>query len=323
MLRDSKISYNSNKQNRQVGIIVLMQRLFINNHPHLESFSYIHRAPENRDSSNSSPALVFAHATGFNALTYRQLFNCIDSTVEIFALDQRGHGLTTAPANEEELKSWSTYERDLAEFVNWLNRPVVLAGHSMGGAVSTKVAAQKPQLVKGLILVEPVIMPPLADPVMDLIKKYNLGNFIPMVKSAINRQAYFSSIEKAVENYTGKGAFKTWPKTWIEDYVTGGTVKNNEGGISLSCKPKWEARTFAVSGNRPWSAILKLSCPISVIKGAKGSTFHPAAVRRLLKLHPETDYTLIKEASHFVPMEEDEKVGEIINDVLIKIKNNS
>lgn len=298
-----------------------MQRLFINNHSHLENFSYIHRAPEKRDSFDNPPALVFAHATGFNAFTYRQLFEFIDPQFEIFALDQRGHGLTTAKANEKELKSWSTYEKDLGEFVNWLNRPVILAGHSMGGAVSTRVAAQKTQLVKGLILLEPVIMPPIVDPLMGLVRKYNLGDFIPMVKSAKNRQAYFNSIELAVENYTGKGAFKTWPKAWIEDYVTGGSVKNDQGGISLSCKPNWEARTFAVSGNRPWSAIRKLKCPITVIKGAKGSTFHSLAVSRLLKLHPDTDYTLVKEASHFVPMEENEMVSEKINDILTRINN--
>jgi len=310
-----------------------MERLYIKNHPHLENFSYLYRAKNNsngdfkgnqqppHDPDQSSIALVFSHATGFNAQTYRQLFKQIDPSIDIYALDQRGHGLTSARAETHELKSWRTYENDLIEFINWLDRPVILAGHSMGGAVSTKVAAMRPDRVKALVLLEPVIMPAMIDPVMGIVRKFNLGQLIPLASSAKNRRAGFSSIDEAVENYTNKGAFKSWSRTWIEDYVIGGTVKNPQGGISLSCKPEWEAKTFSVSGNKPWSAIKKLKCPITVVKGDVGSSLHPLAVSRLKKLHSDLDYTLMKNASHFLPMEHPGQVAIKIHDAFAKVRN--
>jgi len=310
-----------------------MERLYIKTHPHLENFSYLYRAKNNSSgddkgnqkpahgSDQSSIALVFSHATGFNAQTYRQLFKQIDPSIDIYALDQRGHGLTSAKANIHELKSWSTYENDLIEFINWLDRPVILAGHSMGGAVSTKVAALKPDRVKALVLLEPVIMPAMIDPVMGIIRKFNLGQLIPLASSAKNRRASFSSLDEAIENYTNKGAFKSWSRTWIEDYVIGGSVKNSQGGISLSCKPEWEAKTFSVSGNKPWSAIKKLNCPITVVKGDVGSSIHPLAVSRLKKYHPDLDYTLMKNSSHFLPMERPDQVAIKIHDAFAKVRN--
>lgn len=295
-----------------------MQRLFIQNNKRLDGFSYLHRKAchtDNKpDHKNTRQAtLVFAHATGFNSYTYRQLFEIIDPGIDIYALDQRGHGLTTARAEAHELNSWGIYENDLSAFIDWLDRPVILAGHSLGGAVSAKVAALSPHKVKGLILVEPVLMPPFTDPLMSMMRTFDLGHLIPLVNSAKNRRNNFASFNAAVANYLNKGAFKTWPRSWIEDYVNGGTLANTEGEIVLSCKPEWEAKTFAVSGNKPWSGIKKLNCPITVIKGKTGSTLHPLALARLRKLHPDLDYTLISEASHFVPMEYPDKVAEIIS----------
>lgn len=319
--------------NQPLNSVKFMQRHTIKNHLQLKNFSFLYRTKnssnddfsdnqnEVQDPDQNSPALVFSHASGFNAQTYRQLFKQIDPSIDIYAIDQRGHGLTSAHANADELKSWRTYEEDLSEFVDWLDRPVILAGHSMGGAVSTKVAAMKPDRVKALVLVEPVIMPAMVDTVMGILKKLNLGQLIPLVNSAKNRRASFSSIDEAVENYTNKGAFKSWSRTWIEDYVIGGTVNNSQGGISLSCKPEWEAKTFAVSGNNPWTAIKNLKCPITIIKGKTGSSLHPLAVSRIQKLHPYLDYTLIDNASHFLPMEYPEQVAKKIHHTIAKIRN--
>ena len=310
-----------------------MERLYIKNHPQLDNFSFLYRARNNSSGDSNgnqnsahnpdqnSVALVFSHATGFNAQTYRQLFKQIDPSIDVYAIDQRGHGLTSAKADSHKLKSWRTYENDLIAFIDWLDRPVILAGHSMGGAVSTKVAAMRPDRVKALVLIEPVIMPAMIDPVMGIVRKFNLGQLIPLASSAKNRRASFSSVDEAVENYTNKGAFKSWSRTWIEDYVIGGTVNNSQGGISLSCKPEWESKTFAVSGNKPWSAIKELKCPITVIKGEVGSSLHPLAVSRLKKYHPDIDYTLMKNASHFLPMEHPDQVAKIIQNAFDKVRN--
>ena len=59
----------------------------------------------------------FAHATGFNAGTYRQLIEALDPSFDVYAMDARGHGFSNAPADPRSLRSWRCllYTSDAAD----------------------------------------------------------------------------------------------------------------------------------------------------------------------------------------------------------------
>ncbi len=88
------------------------------------------------------PPLHFAHANGFNGLTYRALLAPLAPYFHIRAWDARGHGMTTLPADSAAHKDWYIYRDDLIAFTERFaedaGRPVLLAGHSMGGTASRK-----------------------------------------------------------------------------------------------------------------------------------------------------------------------------------------
>ena len=58
---------------------------------------------------------------------------------------------------------WAIYRDDLIRsvenFVERKGKPIILGGHSMGGATIMQVAASRPELVSGLVLIEPVLIP--------------------------------------------------------------------------------------------------------------------------------------------------------------------
>ena len=54
------------------------------------------------------PDLVLLHATGFNALTYRELLEPLGERFRVVALDQRGHGLSRLPAVAETMPGWGS-----------------------------------------------------------------------------------------------------------------------------------------------------------------------------------------------------------------------
>jgi len=89
----------------------------------------------------STPLLIFSHANGFNASTYRSLLSPLAGEFRIIAWDMRGHGLTTLPLNKNGVRGWQIFRDDLLRFIERLEiRPSVLAGHSLG-ATSTALAA--------------------------------------------------------------------------------------------------------------------------------------------------------------------------------------
>ena len=53
--------------------------------------------------------LVFLHATGFNALTYRSLLEPLADRFHVAAPDLRGHGQTALPTDSARHSSWNTY----------------------------------------------------------------------------------------------------------------------------------------------------------------------------------------------------------------------
>jgi hypothetical protein len=75
----------------------------------------------------------------------------------------------------------------------------------------------------------------------------------------------FPSREAAVENYVGKGPFRTWPREWIEAYVEGGTVDTEQGTVRLSCDRVWESASFSSASINPYRDLKKLQCPITLI----------------------------------------------------------
>ncbi len=78
--------------------------------------------------------VVFLHANGFNAATYRSIFAPLADRLRILAVDQRGHGRTTLPAVPYAANVWRGYSDDLLMLLKALGEtPVVLSGHSMGG----------------------------------------------------------------------------------------------------------------------------------------------------------------------------------------------
>ncbi|PZR01106.1 MAG: alpha/beta hydrolase [Cereibacter sphaeroides] len=77
--------------------------------------------------------------------------------VELTAFDQPGHGKAADWDGETELQGLTTrLAVDFAERIGG-GEPVDLLGHSFGGTVCLRVALERPDLVRSLTLVEPVL----------------------------------------------------------------------------------------------------------------------------------------------------------------------
>jgi len=288
-------------------------------------FSYIFLEGQNKDKN-----IFFFHATGFNAETYIPFFlklnELLDNQYSIYALDQRGHGLSEATAIPSELSSWNTYFIDGNNFVSkFSSSENVLMGHSMGGVVAARLAYDFEDKVSKSILIDPVLQ---LQSLKFQIPFFNISNktFISllsffkknraseMISNAKKRRSIFADKEEIFNHYQGRGAFTNWPEESLKAYINGG-VRTENNQINLSCDPEWEAKTFAVSYAARTNFIKKINRETYVPYASNGSTLS-AEVKDLLSSNPNYFFEKI-DGSHFFPMEEKDlicsKISNFIN----------
>jgi protein phosphatase methylesterase 1 len=106
----------------------------------------------------------------------------------MMAFDVRGHGKTIT-ANDADL-SMETLTKDIIDLTNAAfdgSRPIILCGHSMGGAIVARAAASG--VVKRLVAVV----------VLDVVEGTALESLPYMIQVLKNRPQHFDTIEDAIQ----------------------------------------------------------------------------------------------------------------------------
>jgi pimeloyl-ACP methyl ester carboxylesterase len=266
-----------------------------------ETFSYL-----SFDSKSPENPIIFLHATGLNASTYidflSNLFEKFNGNRSIHFLDQRGHGLSKAKADHKKLKSWETYAKDAISFIEELNIETCdLMGHSMGAIVAANISSKKKN-IRNLIMIEPVLFyRPNEAFALKYKRFFKIGESSDISLSAAKRRNSFDSLENAIDHFTGRAIFKTWPKEALENYLQGGLKRAGEEML-LSCDPVWEAKTFNTVSYDTYKHLKRLNIPTYILRGSSGtSTFSDQAKEYLTN----NDKLKIEEfsGSHFLPIE--------------------
>jgi len=248
--------------------------------------------------------VVFSHANGFNARTYRSILAPLARELRILAIDLRGHGRSALPTVIEGRLGWREMETDLlALLAAEADAPVVLAGHSMGGTISLLAAAAAPDRVKALALFDPVIFP--AEAFADAAES-------PLVQGALRRRPTFPSKAAAREAYAGRGAFRTWRPEQLADYVEDGFRETTAGEVTLACAPAWEASNFRTHNYDPWAAFAQSRCPIDIRRAAEASTCRLDEREGGLTADDRVTVETVPGTSHFLPMERPDVVAEAL-----------
>lgn len=244
--------------------------------------------------------LVFLHATGFNARTYRTLLEPLGDRFHVVALDLRGHGASTLPTDPRNHPSWRVYADDIAGVLRAFDRPVVMAGHSMGATTALLTAERAPQCVRSLVMLDPVILPRRQAAFLRLPGAWRLAMKHPWAMAAKKRRDRFPSRDDAFAAYRGRGSFKGWPDETLRDYVEGGFRPTADGDVELTCARDWEAANYGAQANDPWSALKRTRQPVRILKAEKGSTC--AVTAEDAARFPDATVQTVEGGNHFFPM---------------------
>ncbi|MET7294380.1 alpha/beta hydrolase [Streptomyces griseoloalbus] len=102
------------------------------------------------------PPALYVHGLGGSSLNWSALMPLLDDVVSSEAVDLPGFG--DSPPPDDGDYSITAHARAVIRYLDAAGRgPVHLFGNSLGGAVTTRVAAVRPDLVRTLTLVSPAL----------------------------------------------------------------------------------------------------------------------------------------------------------------------
>jgi len=257
----------------------------------------------------ADPVILFAHATGFHG-------RCWDRIIQMFperhclAVDARGHGRSSKP---EPPCHWRDFGRDLVAVAeHWDLRGAIGVGHSMGGHITTQVAALRPETYRALLLVDPTIFP----------QDY-YGTEPPDAHFTLRRRNVWSSPEEMFERFRNRMPFANWRPEILRDYCEYGLLPNN-GEFVLACPPAVEASIYLNSkepGSNIYPEVAMVRHPVVVLRAGKTrnpETFDLSASPTApdLASHFACGREIVLPgASHYIAMESPEKVAEEIRNL--------
>ena len=263
------------------------------------------------------PDLVFAHANGFPIGSYRPFLDHLVGRGRVNGWEAR----PLMPGSDPQaVSSWRPLSVDLVEAIRIrFDGPVVVVGHSLGGVLSLMAAADKPELFRALVLLDPVVFSGVRSVAWGLAKRFGRTHRMPLLAGALRRREVWPDRETARRSWRGKPAFSDWDPAAFDAYLQEGLEEDKESSnVHLRYPKAWEARIFEISPHNLWKEISRLEVPILILRGEQSDTLTPGAAARFVRKAPDVECQVVPGTGHMLPMQDPARVAGIIEDWLEK-----
>ncbi|UUQ65341.1 alpha/beta hydrolase [Pseudomonas fuscovaginae UPB0736] len=235
---------------------------------------------------SSGVPLVLLHGLRAYAQTWESLVQSLGEGYCIYALDQRGRGLSdwAEPASYHT----QTYVEDLEDLIAHVGlQRFVLLGHSLGGANALEYARQNPGRLTGL-LIEDIgpgsssqgdgaarIRREMSQTPLQFDNWDEARAFWRASRPGLSQEGLASRLAHSMQERDG---MITW--------------RHDQQGIA-------EAR-LSIEPTDLWPAVRALDCPSLFIRGRRSDFLPPATLQAMSASNPHVQTVEVADASHYV-----------------------
>lgn len=101
----------------------------------------------------NGPPLILIPGQGADWKNYEKVLPLLSSNFQVYAVDVRGHGKSDWTTGDY---SFASIGRDMVAFLeNVVKEPAIISGNSSGGLIALWLAANRPDLVRSIIMEDP------------------------------------------------------------------------------------------------------------------------------------------------------------------------
>ena len=278
-----------------------------------------HPVPSSRPASAASanaPTLVFSHANGYPAGSYRQLFDLWRAAGwRVAAVEKFGHD-----PHYPVTSNWPRLRDQLIDFIEAQQcGPVFLVGHSLGGLLSLQAACKRPDLALGLILLDSPVMTGWRAHSVQMLKLSGLIQRVSPGRISRTRRHEWPSRKAATEHYGAKAIFARWAPGMLADYMAAGTRRQDNKTV-LNFEREVETRIYNTLPHHLGTVLKRHPphCPIGFIAGTRSVEIRQGGLETSRKLAGERFRWI--EGTHLYPMEKPAETAAMVLELLTSMK---
>ncbi|WP_028102535.1 alpha/beta fold hydrolase [Pseudoduganella violaceinigra] len=265
----------------------------------------------------TKPKVHFAHANSYPAGTYRQYFEFLGRDFEVQALEMHGHN-PRYPVED----GWAKLVEELiAELeTRYRKEPVILVGHSLGGMLSLMAAAQRPELVRCVVMLDSPVVAGWRANFWRLFKGTRFADRYSPARFSVKRRNVWPDYKEAMRHFASKEVFAAWAPGVLQDYLDNGLVEHPEG-LQLRFRREIETAIYRTLPHHIGTLVKDgLPVPVAYLAGDNSVENRQAGLEHTRKLVGR-NFRMMR-GSHLFPMEMPrhaaETTGELIRQMLGK-----
>ena len=263
--------------------------------------------------------IVFAHANSFPLGTYRLLFSLLRQRgISASGVERFGHDPARPVTNH-----WPHLVDELIEHaeqqVQRHGQPIYLVGHSLGGILSFQAATKRPDLARGVLLIDSPLLGGWKANAVDLAKRTPIVASVSPGKISQRRRNTWASNEEALEYFRGKKAFAQWHPQVLQDYVEHG-LEDHQGKRSLLFKREVETAIYNTLPSNLNHQLRRspLRCPVSFIGGRSSVEMRQVGMEMTQRM--TKGRIMMLDGGHLFPMERPEATAAAIEASLLNME---
>ena len=250
--------------------------------------------------SSGKQPIYFAHANGYPPASYLPIINALAEQRQVVSYLQRP--LWQPTPNPKTLKNWQQLADDVIAFFDQNNmKDVVAVGHSLGSVTAFMAAKKRPDLIKAMVMIEPVALPQffcwLTRVFPSIVKKR-----VKIINKALNRPNRFESLQAAYDFHRKPRAFKRISDENLWHYMNAG-ISQREGDdvFRLAYPREWEAQIYATATYFR-GQLLKSKLPVLALRGGFSDTIS-AGFWSKWQSNPSHQFIDFPDNGHLLPLE--------------------
>jgi pimeloyl-ACP methyl ester carboxylesterase len=266
-----------------------------------------------RNFGGDGQPVVGVHGLGGSHLNWEFAAPFLRGLGQVSAFDLPGFGYSP-PSRSYAMRQ---HAQVTIEYLERLDGPALLMGNSMGGLISILVAAQRPDLLRGLVLLSPAVAPRWGDPRLDpMVARRLLLQGTPGLGMALIEK-YWRSTSARQQVADTLAVVCHHPERippGLEDEVLEMTeVRRRQPWAIEAIVRSGRSTAFTVGRRREFRATVDaVSTPTYLIQGRHDRVIPGSGVERLADWRPDWTYDVMDEVGHCAQIEAPEEFARLV-----------